>query len=155
MKRKEKNPLQCLVWFKLNGLGSSQNAQNNFIHNWCINGCWVTTTQLNEAIIYLPCITCFMELALNSSRLLVPLQNNSNLRLSSCIKHELMLLFVMNMTNNSSSKPYKILFINTLLIQKMHKGIRIKGEGEFKGSQVSTNQMSKTFHLNNRSFVIG
>jgi hypothetical protein len=29
-----------LVLFKLNDLGSSQNDQNNLIHNWCINGCW-------------------------------------------------------------------------------------------------------------------
>jgi hypothetical protein len=42
MKRKEKNPPQCLVWFRLNGLGSSQNGQNSLIHNWCIGGCWFT-----------------------------------------------------------------------------------------------------------------
>jgi hypothetical protein len=41
MKRK-KNPIQCLVWFRLNGLGSSQNGQNILIHNWCIGGCWFT-----------------------------------------------------------------------------------------------------------------
>jgi hypothetical protein len=39
---KEKNPLQCLVWFRLNGLGSSQNGQISLIHNWCIGGCWFT-----------------------------------------------------------------------------------------------------------------
>jgi hypothetical protein len=37
---KKKNPPQCLVWFRLNGLGSSQNGQNSLIHNWCIGGCW-------------------------------------------------------------------------------------------------------------------
>jgi hypothetical protein len=40
--RKRKNPPQCLVWFRLNGLGSSQNGQNSFIQNWCTGGCWFT-----------------------------------------------------------------------------------------------------------------
>ncbi len=30
-----------MVWFRLNGLGSSQNSQNNLIHNWCNGGCRV------------------------------------------------------------------------------------------------------------------
>jgi len=34
---KKKSP-HLNVWFRLNGLGSSQNGQN---HNWCISGCWV------------------------------------------------------------------------------------------------------------------
>jgi hypothetical protein len=38
----KKNPLQGLVWFKLNDLSSSQNGQNSLIHNWCISGCWFT-----------------------------------------------------------------------------------------------------------------
>jgi len=42
MKRRKKNPPQFLVWFRLNGLGSSQNGQNSLIHNWCIGGCWFT-----------------------------------------------------------------------------------------------------------------
>jgi hypothetical protein len=44
-KRKKKQHLNVwsgLVWFRLNGLGSSQNGQNSLIHNWCIGGCWVT-----------------------------------------------------------------------------------------------------------------
>jgi hypothetical protein len=40
-KRKKTAP-QWLVWFRLNGFGSSQNGQNSLIHNWCIGGCWVT-----------------------------------------------------------------------------------------------------------------
>jgi hypothetical protein len=36
-----------MVWFKLNGLGSSQNGQNNLIHNWCIGGCWFTQAQMD------------------------------------------------------------------------------------------------------------
>ncbi len=39
---KKKPPFQCLVWFRLNGLDSSQNGQNILIHNWCIGGCWFT-----------------------------------------------------------------------------------------------------------------
>jgi hypothetical protein len=39
---KKNNPRQCLVWFRLNGVGSSQNGQNSLIHNWCIGGCWLT-----------------------------------------------------------------------------------------------------------------
>jgi hypothetical protein len=39
--KKKTNPPQCL-WFKLNGLGSSQNDQNSLIYNWCIGGCWFT-----------------------------------------------------------------------------------------------------------------
>jgi hypothetical protein len=31
---KKSNSLQCLVWFRLNGLGSSQNGQNSLIQNW-------------------------------------------------------------------------------------------------------------------------
>jgi hypothetical protein len=42
VKRKENIPPQCLVWFRLNGLGSSQNDQNRLIHNWCVGGCWFT-----------------------------------------------------------------------------------------------------------------
>jgi hypothetical protein len=42
MKREKKTSPQCLVWFRLNGLGSSQNS---LIHNWCIGGCWVTAAQ--------------------------------------------------------------------------------------------------------------
>jgi hypothetical protein len=40
--RKTNNPPQCLVWFRLNGLGSSQNGQNGLIHNLCIGGCSFT-----------------------------------------------------------------------------------------------------------------
>ncbi len=40
-----------------------------------------------------------------------------------------------------------------MLIQKMYKGIIIKGV--FKRHQVTTNYMSKTLHLNNQSLVIG
>jgi hypothetical protein len=40
--KKENNPSQCLIWFSLNGLGSSQNSQNSLNHNWCIGGCWFT-----------------------------------------------------------------------------------------------------------------
>jgi len=39
-RRKKQTPPQCLVWFRLNGSGSSQNGQNSLIHNWCIGGCW-------------------------------------------------------------------------------------------------------------------
>jgi hypothetical protein len=39
-KEEKSNPPQCLVWFRLNGLGSSKNSQNSLIHNWCIGGCW-------------------------------------------------------------------------------------------------------------------
>jgi hypothetical protein len=45
MKKEKKKPPQRLVWFRLNGLGSSQNAQNNLIHNWYIGACWVRATQ--------------------------------------------------------------------------------------------------------------
>ncbi len=34
--KEKKIPSQCLVWLRLNGLGSSQNNQNNFIHNWWV-----------------------------------------------------------------------------------------------------------------------
>ncbi len=45
MKKRKKNPPQCLVWFRLNGLSSSQNS---LIHNWCIGGCWVTSPICGE-----------------------------------------------------------------------------------------------------------
>ncbi len=35
---KRNNPRQYLVWFRLNGLGSSQNGKNSLIQNWCIGG---------------------------------------------------------------------------------------------------------------------
>jgi hypothetical protein len=44
-KKKKKSSPQCLVWFRLNGFSSSQNGQNNLIHNWCIGGCWVTASK--------------------------------------------------------------------------------------------------------------
>jgi hypothetical protein len=28
------------VWFRLNGLSSSQNGQNSLIHNWCTSSIW-------------------------------------------------------------------------------------------------------------------
>jgi hypothetical protein len=37
--KKRINPPQCLVWFRLNGFGSSQNDQNSLIHNRCIRPC--------------------------------------------------------------------------------------------------------------------
>jgi hypothetical protein len=40
--KKKESPPQCLVWFRLNGLSSSQNGPNSSIHNWCIGGCWFT-----------------------------------------------------------------------------------------------------------------
>jgi hypothetical protein len=45
---KKRNPPQCGVWFRLNGLGSSQNGQNSLIHNWCTGGCWFTLAQTKE-----------------------------------------------------------------------------------------------------------
>jgi hypothetical protein len=39
---KKSNSFQCLVWFRLNGLGSSQNSQNSLIQNWCIGSSWFT-----------------------------------------------------------------------------------------------------------------
>ncbi len=32
-KKKKKAAPQCLVWFRSNGFGSSQNSQNSLIHN--------------------------------------------------------------------------------------------------------------------------
>ncbi len=39
---KRKKITHLNVWFRLNGLGSSQNGQNSLIYNWCIGGCWFT-----------------------------------------------------------------------------------------------------------------
>jgi len=51
VKRKKKPPPQCLIWFRLNGLGSSQNGQNSLIHNWCIGGCWFTQAMKRHLVV--------------------------------------------------------------------------------------------------------
>ncbi len=55
--KKEKNPPQCFVWFST-GLGSSQNSQNNLIHNWCTGECWVTASWKEEDHFIFSCSSC-------------------------------------------------------------------------------------------------
>jgi hypothetical protein len=41
-----------LIWFRLNGLSSSQNSQNSLILNWCIGGCcWFTQAMKRHLVL--------------------------------------------------------------------------------------------------------